>query len=282
VKLSELFSTHKPERLLSSSSIHSSHRVISAVLSKAVKWGFIPYNPAFNAELPKFEQKKAPYLDEEDARRLLSLLHNEPIKYRTMISFDLLSGLRRGELLGLRWCDVDFSSETITIVQTSNYVRGRGIYVDKPKNKTSVRPLKLSRSAFIMLQKYKGWQDEQREACGDCWKQTDERVFTADDGALIHPDSLTKWFKSFVKRHGFPDVHLHSLRHTYASILIADGTPLVVVSENLGHAQVSTTHNIYSHAIQSAKVKATQVFDKYADVIDARPESAEIHQLKQA
>jgi integrase len=265
---------------LSASSVRGYHCVISSILSKAVKWGFIPYNPALNAELPKLDKKEAAYLDEADARRLLTLLHDEPIKYRVMVSFDLMSGLRRGELLGLRWRDVDFDSETITIVQTSQYVKGHGVYVDTPKNETSSRVLKLSRSAFIMLREYMAWQNAQREACGDYWKPTDGRVFTSEDGSPIHPDALTKWFKAFIKRHGFPDVHLHSLRHTYASMMIADGTPLVVVSKRLGHAQVSATSNIYSHIIKSADEKASQVTEKFADVIAPLP--AEIIRLKKA
>lgn len=222
---------------LSANSVRAYHRVISSILSKAVKWGYIPFNPAMNAELPKQEPKEAPHLEEAEARRLLELLHNEPMKYRAMITFDLLSGLRRGELLGLRWCDVDFQNQTITIEQTSSYVSGKGIYTDTPKNKTSARPLKLSRSAFLMLQEYKDWQDAQRAACGDFWKDKDGRVFTGNDGAPVHPDALTKWFAGFVRRSGLPKVSIHSLRHTYASLMIADGTPLVVVSRRLGHAQ---------------------------------------------
>ena len=198
---------------LSANSVRAYHRVISSILSKAVKWGYIPFNPAMNAELPKQEPKEAPHLEEAEARRLLELLHNEPMKYRAMITFDLLSGLRRGELLGLRWCDVDFQNQTITIEQTSSYVSGKGIYTDTPKNKTSARPLKLSRSAFLMLQEYKDWQDAQRAACGDFWKDKDGRVFTGDDGAPVHPDALTKWFAGFVRRSGLPKVSIHSLRH---------------------------------------------------------------------
>lgn len=270
-KLSDLFRQEQPDRLLSSNTVRSYHRIISSCLGKAVKWGYIPYNPAANAELPKLQQEEAAHLDEADARRLLELLHNEPIKYRAMITFDLLSGLRRGELLGLRWRDVDFESETITIVQTSSYVSGKGIYTDTPKNRTSSRPLKLSRSAFLMLREYKGWQDAQRGACGDFWKDKDGRVFTGDDGAPIHPDALTKWFSSFVKRSRLPPIHVHSLRHTYASLMIADGTPLVIVSRRLGHAQVSTTANIYAHVIASADERAAQITEKFADVVAPDP-----------
>lgn len=94
VKLSELFNQEDPDRVLSSSTVRTYHRVISSILSKGVKWGYIPFNPAINADLPKLEEKEAVHLDETDARRLLELLHNEPIKYRAMITFDLLSGLR--------------------------------------------------------------------------------------------------------------------------------------------------------------------------------------------
>lgn len=264
---SELFTEEPQADTLDANTVRAYHRVISSVLTKAVKWGYIPYNPAANAELPKLDSKEAACLDEADARRLLELLQDEPIKYRAAITFDLLSGLRRGELLGLRWSDVDFTNETVTIVQTSNYVSGKGIYIDTPKNKTSARPLKLSRSVFLVLREYQEWQDGQRDLCGDRWLDKDRRVFTTDEGAPIHPDALSKWFRDFTKRNGFPGVHVHSLRHTYASLMIADGTPLVVVSRRLGHAQVSTTSNIYAHVIASADEKAAQVSEKFADLI---------------
>ena len=265
---------------LSPQTIMACHRVVSTVLTKAVKWGYIPFNPATNAELPRQDNKEASFLDEADARRLLELLHGEPIKWRAMVTFDLLSGLRRGELLGLRWQDVDFAAETITIVQASQYVKGYGVFVTTPKNVTSRRPLKLSRSAFLILREYQVWQDEQRELCGSYWKDTDGRIFTTDDGAPIHPDSITKWFREFVKRVNLPSVSVHSLRHTYASLMIADGTPLVVVSKRLGHSQVSTTADIYAHVIQSADEKAAQITERFADVIAAPPPVGEKTHLR--
>ena len=273
MRLSDVFSLEQPDRLLSASTVRTYHRIVSSVLGYAVEEGYIPFNPASKAKLPKMVQKEALHLDEDDARTLLTLLNNEPIKWRTAIAFDLLSGLRRGELLGLRWRDVSFDSETILVCQTSNYVPGTGLYVDTPKSLTSTRVIKLTKSAFMLLQSYKDWQDDQRAGCGDQWKDVDDRIFTADDGAPIHPDSLTKWFSEFVKRSGLPPVNVKSLRHTYSSLMIADGTPLVIVSRNLGHAQVSTTNNIYSHVIQSAAAKAVEVFDKFADVIEPPAEA---------
>ncbi len=254
---------------LDANTIRTYHRCLSSVLSKAVKWGYLPFNPATNAELPKVPSREASHLDEADARRLLEQLQGEPIYYRAPITFDLLSGLRRGELLGLRWSDVDFDNQMIRIVQTSAYLRGKGVYTDTPKNESSARPLKLSRSAFVILEEMRAWQNRQRELCGDYWKNPDGRVFTRENGAPIRPDTLTSWFHDFVVRNGLPDVHVHSLRHTYASLMIADKTPLVIVAKRMGHAQTSTTANIYAHMIQSADEKAAEVAELFADVITA-------------
>lgn len=272
----EVFDTVHDNTPLAPGTIHTYHRVLSAVLFRAVKWGYIQSNPASRADLPSIANRKARYLDEPDARRLLELLRDEPIKWRAIMTFDLLSGLRRGELAGLRWQDVDFDNQTITICQTSNYIPTKGVYVDTPKTATSNRPLRLSRSAFLLLLEYKAWQDAQREKLGDAWKDEDGRVFTTDEGAPMFPDSISQWFTKFVKRTGLPKVTVHSLRHTYVSIMIADGTPLVVVSHQLGHAQASTTANIYAHVIASAEARAAQTFDRFNDII--APAAAEPQQ----
>ena len=135
----DIFLFDKDMTPLKPGTIHAYHRVLSAVLFRAVKWGYIKDNPASRADLPSISNRKATYLDEPDARKLLELLLNEPIKWRALITFDLLSGLRRGELLGLRWQDVDVDSQTITICQTSNYVPTKGVYVDTPKTASSSR-----------------------------------------------------------------------------------------------------------------------------------------------
>ena len=111
-----------------------------------------------------------------------------------------------------------------------------------------------------------------------------DRVFTTDMGAPIFPDSVTQWFSAFVARSGLPKVTVHSLRHTYASLMIADGTPLVVVSRQLGHAQTSTTANIYAHAIASAQARAMQTFDRFNDIVagQATADPAELENKKKA
>ena len=269
-----LFTTERDNTPLKPGTIHAYHRTLSAVLFRAVKWGYISSNPAARADLPSLAHRKAAYLDEPEARRLLELLQGEPIRWRTIITFDLMSGLRRAEFLGLRWNDVDLDAQLLYIRRTWNYIPKEGCYLDTPKSSSSERPLKISQTAVLLLLEYKRWQDQQRERLGDAWVDTDNRIFTNDEGAPLFPDSVTKWFTDFVTRSGLPKVTVHSLRHTYASLMIADGTPLVVVSHQLGHAQTSTTSNIYAHVIASAEAKAAEVFDRFEDVVIPKKKAA--------
>ena len=269
IKVKELFTTNTDTTPLASSTIHAYHRTISSILERAVKWKCIPSNPAERAELPSLSGHKARYLDEPDAKRMLQMLQNEPIKWRAPIIFDLLSGLRRAELLGLRWQDVNLDDGVVHIVQTSNYVSGKGVYVSTPKTEDSARYLRVSRTAVLILLEYKHCQDEMRDKAGDAWESNpmDDRIFTNEVGRPMFPTSITQWMGKFIKRTGLPPACVHSLRHTYASLLIADKTPLVVVANNLGHAQTSTTSDIYSHVIASAEAKAAEVLDMFCEDI---------------
>lgn len=268
MKLASAFSMEHNMTPLAPATIIAYHRTLNAILSKAVKWGYLQGNPADRAEKPALNRQEAPYLEEDDARRLLELLQAEPIKWRLLITFDLLSGLRRGELLGLRWADIDMDGQMIYVRQTSNYLPQHGVYVDTPKTEKSRRPLKLSRTAMLLLSEYRQWQEAQQRALGDVWNNPDDRVFTKDNGAPIFPDSVTQWFTKFVRRSGLPKVTVHSLRHTYASLMISDGTPLVVVARQLGHAQTSTTANIYAHVIAAAETRAQEAMDsKFKDLV---------------
>lgn len=215
MKTNKAFALTNHSEPLAPASVISYHRTLSSVLSRAVKWGYIRANPADAAEKPSLGRHEAAFLEEADARRLLELLQAEHIRWRALITFDLMSGLRRGELLGLRWQDVDFDEHTVTIRQTSNYLPGKGIYVSTPKSASSARPLLLSTAAIMMLLEYREWQDAQREKLGDAWEDQDGRVFTTDTGAPIFPDSVTQWFSGFIARSGIPKVTVHSLRHPY-------------------------------------------------------------------
>ena len=149
-----------------------------------------------------------------------------------------------------------FISETIYIQRALLYLSDKGIFEDTPKTKTSQRIIKVADTALQLLKEHKKYQNTQRLQCGDQWQNSDY-IFTQWNGKPIHPDSLTSWFKHFIKRNALPDITIHSLRHTNASLLIANGVNITTVSKRLGHANTATTAQIYAHAIKSADEAAS-------------------------
>ena len=120
--------------------------------------------------------------------------------------------------------------------------------------------MKLPAVVIEYLRKYKLWQSEQRLLVGDQWEECD-RLYTSWNGKPAHPDTLTSWFEDFIKRTDLPRIHIHSLRHTNATLMIAGGEDIRTVSRRLGYAQVTTTVNTYTHAIQSADAKAADTLE---------------------
>ena len=259
LKFENTFTASEGSEKLSEKTVLHHYRLISSILNSAVMDDqILVTNPAARVRPPRCERKEALYLDEIQAAHLLDLLEAEPMQYKTAVTLLLYSGMRRGELLGLEWSDIDFENCTVSISRTSQYLPGKGIFTKEPKTATSTRVIKLSDDAIDLLRKYRIWQNQQRLALGDQWQKTN-RLFTAWNGAPMHPDVLSGWFESFVKRTNLPKgLHLHSLRHTNATLMIAGGEDILTVSRRLGHAQASTTANIYGHAIQAANAKAAE------------------------
>ena len=214
-------------------------------------------NPARRVKPPKVERKEAKYLDDEQTAMLLNLLENVPYQNQVMIRLLLLSGVRRGELCVLERKDIDFRNNMLTICRTSQYLPGKGIFTKGTKTDSSVRTIKPPKQALEMLKESRKWHWKKRVAIGDRWVDC-ERLFTQDDGSPIHPDSTTGWFHDSILRTDLPPVSIHSLRHTNIALLFAARVPLRTVSYRAGHAQTSTTVNIYSHAIRTADEKAAE------------------------
>ena len=245
------------EKKLSQETILHHHSFISTMLSRAVEWQLIPSNPCDRVKPPKVEHKEAKYLDEIQAAELIKCLYNEPLHYRTIIMLLLYSGMRRGEVCGLEWSDIDFKNNLISISKSNLYLPGKGIFEDTTKNKTSERVIRIPQDMIDLLKEYKVEQNKQRLSVGDMWKGS-KKIFTTAFGAPIHPDSVTSWFSKFIKKYNLPNIHLHSLRHTNATLLIANGTNIRTVANRLGHADTSTTSNIYAHAIKTADEMAAE------------------------
>ena len=230
------------------------------MMTTAVIWQMIEVNPLSRIKPPKVAKKEARFLDDAESILLLEKLEGAPIKYKAAIYLLIYGGFRRGELCGLEWSDIDLDSGLVKIIRNSLYLPKEGVYTDTPKTDTGSRSFILPKAAIDVLRQHRVWQLEERLKLGDKWKDTG-RIFTAWDGAPMHPDTLSNWFLLFVRDNELPSISLHSLRHTNATLLIAEGVDIRTVAERLGHAQASTTSNIYAHAIKVADEKASQALD---------------------
>lgn len=267
------FKPVKQAETLSGKTLLNYHRLISSVLETAVKWQIILNNPCKRVSPPKAERKEARYLDENQSIMILEALNQEPLKYRAMFTLLLYSGMRRGEFCGLTWADIDFRTCIVDINKSSLYLPGKGVFDDKTKNASSMRAIKVPQLVIELLKELRIEQMQETFKQGSAWQGTGdstEKIFTQANGSPIHPCSVTDWFEKFIKRHDLPNVSVHSLRHTNATLMIASGVDLRTVSKRLGHAQMTTTANIYTHAIQTADERASQVLDNILTVKEVR------------
>lgn len=243
---------------LSAKTIVEHHRLIHSVLKQAVMEGLIPTNPADRVVPPKAERKEVNYFQPEEVERIRDALDGEPIKWKTLTHLFLITGARRGEILGIKWADCDFDRNTIHICRNVQYSKDRGIYIDTTKTKTSDRTVSVPPETMQLLRHYKAWQGEERMRLG-AYYESQDFLFTQENGHPMHPDSVTDWMAKFAKRHDLPHINPHAFRHTMASVLYFRGADSVSISKRLGHAQVSTTANIYAHVIAKADEKNAEI-----------------------
>lgn len=236
---------------LSVKTILEHHRLISTVLEQAVKEGLVPFNVASRATLPKVEHKEVNYFQPEQVAAIRDALEQEPMKWKMLVHLLLITGARRGEVLGLKWDKVDFEGNRIYICNSILYSPDIGIYESTPKTERSRRYITLPVETMQLLRQYRAWQAGERLRLGEYY-QNQDFVFSQDNGKPMHPDSVTDYLKKFSKRHGLPHINAHAFRHTMASMLYFNGVDSVSISKRLGHAQVSTTANIYAHVMEEA------------------------------
>ena len=244
---------NKGERLtkpLSKKTILEHHRLLRAMLHKAVYWQLIVNNPAERVQPPKARKPKRKYYDDEQCKILLENLETQEIKYKVAIIITIFTGVRLGELMGLEWSDIDFRNGIISINKASQYLSEKGVYTKEPKTSSSYRNVSIPDSVIEMLEEYKIWYDNQKELCGEFWNNSD-RLFVQDDGKPMHPDTVSKWFGKFIRKIGLPVINFHGIRHTNATLLISQNVDVAVVTARLGHAQISTTFNFYVHPLAS-------------------------------
>jgi integrase len=248
----------KREAGLAPSTVRTIYTVLRAALDIAVRDGLLSRNPAAAVKRPTVERRDAAYLTVDDAHRLLEAVRGERLEplFRLMLA----TGLRRGEALALHWSDVDLDGGTLrvrwTLTRTS-----KGLQLGEPKTDKSRRTVPIPRSAVEVLRAHRIQQAAEQLAAGEAWRDSD-LVFTTEVGTPLEPRNVLRRFETLAQRAGLRDVHLHTLRHSTASFLLAAGTHTKVVQEHLGHSSYAITADIYSHVAPAQRREAADRLDE--------------------
>ena len=234
--------TRKP---LSSASLHRLHATLRSALASAVKRRLISHNPASHVELPSREQAAEAVWTVEDVHRFLTAKADD--RLAALYRIAVIAGLRRGELVGLRWVDIDVEAGAIRVAQQVVQL-GTKLHVGRPKTRSGQRLVAIDPATAGLLETHRKQQEREREAWGAGWHETGH-VFTYQDGRVLQPDYVTQKFRRDALRAGLPSIRFHGLRHTSASLALAAGIPMKVVSDRLGHSTTTITADLYSHVL---------------------------------
>lgn len=242
---------------LAAATVRRIHSTVHRALRDAVAWGYLLRNPASVAVKPKQRGVGSVEMRTWSGPELRAFLdHVQGDRLYAAWRLAASTGLRRSELLGLRWVDVDLAAGHVAVRQTLTAVRGKLLF-DAPKTARSRRSVALDAETVTALRSWRTAQLEERLAWGEAWQETG-MLFTREDGSLIHPDAFSAWWSRQLRQSGLPKIRFHDLRHTHASLALQAGVPAKVVSERLGHATVAFTLDVYSHTIPSPHQDAAE------------------------
>ncbi len=248
-------------KTVSANSVIHYHAVIHQALKYAMKTDLVPQNVAMKVDRPKKNDFQPVFLDAAQLAKLFEAVKGTKLELVVLVT--AFYGLRRGEVLGLKWDAIDFEVGTITInhTVTSTTIDGKKTVIeqDSAKTKSSLRTLPLVGSFRKYFEDVKAAQEFNKKVCGNCYNhEYDGYVFVDELGERLNPDWLTAAFPRFVEKHGLPRMRFHDLRHSCASLLLANGVPLKQIQEWLGHSDFSTTANIYAHLDYRSKLSSAK------------------------
>jgi len=239
---------------LSPGSVRRLHALLRRSLGVAVRWQLIPWNPVAAVDPPSLSSIEVHPFDTNEARLFLAAASGDRFEARWLIAISL--GLRQGEVLGLAWRDVDLDQRVLAVRQTLQYRPGEGFHLVPPKTARSRRIVPLTNAIVDALKLRREQQETDRLAAGvEFWEDWD-LVFTTRFGTPLSPRNDYRDFLRLVAAAGLRRVRLHDLRHTAASLMLAQGVNPRVVMEILGHSQISVTMNTYSHVTSASSREA--------------------------
>lgn len=246
------------EKMLSSTTILKQHRQLSLMFSTAIKWDFIDFNPC--SKILKPPTKATPemaFYNEKEIKRVFEVLENEDLGLKVAVYMLVFGGFRRSELLGLHWQDIDFEKQTVRINKGLLSVRGVGTIESRVKTEKSNRDVVLPPECFELLREYKKLQAERKKILSKSWIDS-PYVFKMVFGDKMKPDWLSRNWSRILEENNLRHIRLHDLRHTCATYLLSIGTPIATVSRKLGHSDIYTTLNTYTHSVEKDDLEAVE------------------------
>jgi integrase len=244
---------------LSSTTVHHLHVVLHGVFKQAVRWGMVPRNVTEMVDAPR---RTFPEIATWNAQQVARFFEAGDQHYLAAFwRLALLTGMRRGELLGLKWDDIDFERGTLAVRRTLSRGRGGTWELGHPKTASGRRSIALPQSCVSALRKHRVAQNTERLQLGELWDDHDF-IFTNRTGGPLHVNSMALQFEKLTKATGLPKIRFHDLRHTSATLLLAKGVHPKIVQERLGHADISMTLNRYSHVTPDMQRLAADALDE--------------------
>lgn len=240
------------------------HAIIHSALKYAVKTDMLVQNVADKVDRPKKNDFQPVFLSAEEMQKMFEALRGTRLELPVLVA--AFYGFRRGEVLGLKWDAIDFERGTISVKRTVTFTNADGTYREveqqSAKTKSSLRTLPLVGSFRDYFMQVKEAQELNKKVCGNCYNyEYDGFVFVDEMGERMKMNYLTSAFPKFLERHGLRRMRFHDLRHSCASLLLANGVPLKHIQEWLGHSDFTTTANIYAHLDYSSKITSAQAME---------------------
>jgi len=245
---------------LSSTTVHHLHAVLHRALDQAERLGLVGRNVSELANVPRMAEHELHVLDGEQARSLLTAAQGSRLEALYVLAIS--TGLRQGELLGLRWSDVDCDRRTLRVRATLQRTKANGYQLAAPKTKHSRRQITLTTVACDALRTHRARQIQERLAAGPAWDSIHDLVFPNTVGKPMDGMNLLHYhFYPLLQQAGLPRIRFHDLRHTAATLLLGRGVNPKIVSEMLGHASIGITLDIYSHVLPDMQAQAADAMD---------------------
>jgi integrase len=253
----QAFYAKKLEEGLSSKVVHDIHGVLHLALKNAVRWGMVSRNVCDLVTPPRIVSREVVPLSVEQARTLMK--HVRGHRLEVLLTVAVVTGMRRGELLALRWSDIDFDHGRLLVLHLVDFLAGYGYVEGRPKTAAGRRVISFPAFLLDMLKHHQVQQLALRKA-SDNWEDRD-LVFPNLRGGYLHPNHMGEQFRKILKEAGLPHIHFHDLRHSAASILLCMGVNVKVIQELLGHSDISITLRTYSHLLPSLQQEVVKTWN---------------------